>query len=248
MVIPIWQPEAASTHQIAAQAGLLLAAPVTHTGTLDPLASGVVVLLSGDDRFAKGLLQWQKVYQFRILWGVATDSGDALGLITDTAESTCDELEQVLHSFPDTYAQRIPDFSARRVQGTSAFTHARAQQKITPQTRKVTISSISLDTQTYLSAATLQSEHQNRVAAVKGDFRQKEIVRSWQQLPQQEFVCTTHTVTTSPGCYIRQLTQDIARHKGVPACTWSITRKQNGPFIEKDCIELRELSDLASRN
>lgn len=249
MVIATWQPEASSTHRIAAQASKVLSEPVTHTGTLDPLASGVVVLLSGEDRFAKGHLDWEKTYSFSILWGVATDSGDGMGLITDTGRSVCTELTAVLQDFPREYAQRIPDFSARRVQGSSAFSRAREKQTVSPRSRMVTLSSISVDDQQYLSADEVLRIQQQRVAAVSGDFRQAEIIDDWQQqLLTQQYLCTSHTVTTAPGFYVRQLTQDIAARVGTPACTWSITRTQNGPFMKADCIAIDELSTLQLKN
>ena len=57
---------------------------VTYAGRLDPMASGLLLVLSGDDVYKKdSMLEHTKTYDFTILLGVATDTGDILGKVTE---------------------------------------------------------------------------------------------------------------------------------------------------------------------
>lgn len=241
MIFPVWQPLFSSSHRLAAQWSEELGEPVTHTGTLDPVAQGVLVLLSGEDRFAKGALSdWEKVYEFSIVWGVQTDTGDQMGLITQLS-STLDSLERLgacLSNFPNAYDQRIPDFSARRWLGGSAFDAAKKQQQLEPKFRRVLVSDMALLKSEVLSIDQLIAAQQAGVSSVSGDFRQQEILSNWKTTVFTEnfYVVTHHMVQTSAGTYVRQLVQDIAQKVGVPALTWSITRVKNGPYEKEDTL------------
>ena len=61
---------------------------VTYAGRLDPMASGLLLVLSGDDVHKKdSMLEHTKTYEFTILLGVATDTGDILGKVTETVKA-----------------------------------------------------------------------------------------------------------------------------------------------------------------
>ncbi len=242
MIFPVWQPLATSSHQLAAQCGTELAELATHTGTLDPMAEGVLVILTGDDRYAKGSLSdWQKTYTFSILWGLKTDSGDRLGCILETqatSESETDfsqKLRQRIASFPRVYEQPIPAFSARRIAGGSSFDLAKQGSPLTVKTRTVTLSSISYEKIYTLSAAEIKTQHTSAISKVVGDFRQAAVLESWQEQCLHSCFITEHTVTVSAGTYIRQLVSDLSTQMNIPATTWSIVRTQNGPYTKEDC-------------
>lgn len=248
MIFPVWQKLGHSTHLLAQEIALLCGEKTTHTGTLDPMAEGVVVVLTGDDRYAKGMLDWEKQYRFSILWGIATDSLDQLGLV-ESARQALPDLEQVTHTinmFPQTYEQTVPAFSALRWNGKSGFELARKKIETPPKTRLVQLSQISFLGYEELNSAQLLDTHAANISHVIGDFRQQEILESWKQtLPQNTtFLTTHHLVTTSPGTYIRQLVQDLAATLQMPATTWSITRERNGLYEKIDCMELEDITEL----
>jgi tRNA pseudouridine(55) synthase len=256
MIFALWQPRYASSHMLAQACAKMLGEKATHTGTLDPMAEGVLVILTGEDRYAKGLLSdWQKTYTFSILWGLATDSGDQLGMLTtvSTLQPEVEKLETVFADFPTHYTQLVPTFSARRFAGKSSFDFGKEKKVMSDKYRNISLTTLTLTECATISLNEVIEQQATAVQCVSGNFRQREIATDWQQLPkrisaaEQEFLITTATVTTSPGTYIRQLVQDLAKIVAVPALTWSITRTENGPFGMADCIAIDELSSFVSQ-
>lgn len=250
MLFPIWQPLYSSSHKLAQRVGEVLNTSVTHTGTLDPMAEGVLVLLTEDDRYGKsGFADWEKVYEFSILWGVQTDTGDRLGLLTNssTQEVNLHQITETLQKFPTEYEQQLPDFSSRRWQGKSAFDFAKNYQLIPMKFRSVSINNLTTLMNESVSSDKILVTHNTSVNKITGDFRQKEIINSWsktledEELNQKKWLITTHQATVSTGTYIRQLVQDFAKELQMPATTWSITRTKNGPFEREDCIALTDV-------
>ena len=242
MIFPLWQPLGSSSHLLAHAAGKAEGETATHTGTLDPLASGVLVVLTGEDRHIKGSLSdWKKTYQFEILWGVATDSGDGLGVITTTSSAIpqYESIQHVVESFPSEYEQLIPSFSARRFNGRSSFEWAREGIALPAKKRAVTLENFHCLGMQKLTNDEVITTHASNISAVHGPFRQVECLQSWQVLHNstKSYLITSHQVTTSAGTYIRQLAQDLAHELDTSATTWKITRIQNGPFTESDCRE-----------
>ncbi len=238
MIIPIWQEIGQSTHQLAAAYSRLCNEPVTHTGTLDPLARGVVVLLTGEDRFKKGAeTAWNKTYEFSILWGVQTDSDDQLGLIQHLGcIPTVAQVTTVLADFPTTYEQELHPFSARRFQGKSSFEWAKAGVELPVKVRTVTLEHLSITGSSELSATQVLLEHEALIKQISGDFRQETVIASWQCLQQHDsFFITHHSVQVSTGTYIRQLVHDLAAACGFPATTYAITRTKNGLYQKESC-------------
>ncbi|MCD8507164.1 hypothetical protein LRY58_02585 [Candidatus Woesebacteria bacterium] len=140
MIIPVYQPLGSSSHRLAADIGAQRQEKATHTGTLDPMAEGVLVVLTGEDRFQKSVYsKWPKVYEFSILWGLTTDTDDSLGLLTASPASwhklpptnhLAKQLQTLLPKFLGEQEQQVHAFSARRWQGQSSFDFARRGEPI----------------------------------------------------------------------------------------------------------------------
>ncbi|MBP7774300.1 hypothetical protein KA078_00770 [Candidatus Woesebacteria bacterium] len=243
MIIPIWQDIGQSTHQIATKWSKMRNEKATHTGTLDPMASGVVIILTGEDRFKKGAqTAWNKTYEFSILWGISTDTGDLLGLIerVDMQTAEQEKITTVLAAFPHTFEQLQPAYSARRYNGLSSFDWARTGVDLPQKKRTITIDSLTTDFFEVKCLSQIIEAQTKNIHKIQGDFRQTEILNNWSQLLQksdQSFLISHHTAVVSTGTYIRQLTQDIASQIGVVATTAHITRIKNGSFQKKDCSE-----------
>lgn len=119
-----------------------------HTGTLDPLATGMLPICLGAATKAAALaIQADKEYETTGMLGVATETGDSLGQITETAGA--DHVDRsaiaaVLENFIGEINQVPPRYSAVRYEGKRLYELARSGVEVSPPPRCVTIHSIEL--------------------------------------------------------------------------------------------------------
>lgn len=246
MIVPIYKPVGNSTHLLAKKTGDIYQTKATHTGTLDPMADGVVIVLTDQDRFDKEKLSsWQKQYRFEILWGIATDSLDLLGLTTAIDQNNQNQdkiiakIKPIIPKFTGVIHQQLPKFSAKRISGESYFDKVKKKEPFTPIIEEVKIHSLELKNTYLIDKAHLQRQTEDKINLVTGDFRQEQILNNWQQMISQlpdKLVITQLQTTTSKRTYVRALVRDIAQQLQLPATTFSLTRTQNGKFSIKDCI------------
>lgn len=121
---------------------------VGHAGTLDPLATGVLIVLLGKaTALASYAMASSKTYAAEVVLGAATDTDDAEGRIIKQAPSQPfrkDQIEQVLSSFVGECWQMPPTYSAIKHSGTAAYKSARAGKAVDRAPRQVMIRSIDL--------------------------------------------------------------------------------------------------------
>lgn len=121
---------------------LYLAKKAGHTGTLDPLASGLLPLCFGEaTKFSQDLLEADKTYEATMRLGIRTTTGDAEGEAIETRDVTCDEraVEQALAQFRGDIVQVPPMYSALKRDGKPLYEYARAGQTVEREGRRVTI-------------------------------------------------------------------------------------------------------------
>jgi len=153
-VIPVWQPIGWSTNEIARQVGMKHGVKTSHTGTLDPMAEGVIIVLSGETRNKKyEYANWPKEYEFEVIFGISTDTYDGMGLVekneitsfcakffknfatvnkfTKTElENFAKNLDQKLASFVGLYEQIVPSYSSVKFMGKPLHYHVRGLSNI----------------------------------------------------------------------------------------------------------------------
>jgi tRNA pseudouridine55 synthase len=116
---------------------------VGHAGTLDPFASGLMILGAGKGTKELGALTaLRKKYQVTIRFGAESDTLDRTGNITaekSIVDLDLNGIEKALDSFPETYDQIPPMFSAKRVNGKRLYKLARAGVEIERKPVKVSI-------------------------------------------------------------------------------------------------------------
>jgi tRNA pseudouridine55 synthase len=121
---------------------------IGHTGTLDPLATGVLVICVGAaTRLGEYVQRMQKVYRAGILLGARSDTDDADGVVTPVAAATPPDrasVEEVLHAFVGDIEQVPPVYSAAKVTGRRAYALARRGADVQLALRKVHIHDIRL--------------------------------------------------------------------------------------------------------
>jgi len=126
--------------------GLFTAEKAGHTGTLDPLATGLLPLCFGEaTKFAHTLLEARKEYIATLSFGVATETGDAEGEVLRSCDVSFsrDDIVTVLPRFVGTVAQTPPRFAALKHRGRSYYEYARAGIEIPRAPRDVRIAAIS---------------------------------------------------------------------------------------------------------
>jgi len=126
---------------------LLNACKAGHTGTLDPMATGLLPITLGEaTKFSADLLNADKVYRATIRFGVTTTTGDAEGAVTDSRDvnATREAVDSALARFVGTTAQMPPMHSAIKQAGQPLYKLARAGVEVERAARTVTVSRLTL--------------------------------------------------------------------------------------------------------
>ena len=120
---------------------------VGHTGTLDPLATGVLIVCTNHDtKLVDILTSKNKEYIATMRLGIQTDTGDITGNIIKRAtyKVTKDQIIKVLNNFLGSSTQTVPIYSAVKINGKKLYEYARNGEEVTLPTREINISSIEL--------------------------------------------------------------------------------------------------------
>ena len=122
---------------------------VGHAGTLDPLATGLLIIMVGKaTKLSNQLISQFKSYEVEMKLFIETDTGDITGKINEKQVRQVIEkkpIEKVISSFNNsTYWQKPPLYSAVKIQGKKLYEYARQGIKITIPTRQITIKKIEL--------------------------------------------------------------------------------------------------------
>ncbi|MCR9106725.1 MAG: tRNA pseudouridine(55) synthase TruB [Gammaproteobacteria bacterium] len=127
---------------------LYFAAKAGHTGSLDPLATGVLPLCFGEaTKFSQYLLDADKAYESTFAFGIATATGDAEGEVVATADAsalTQAQVEHALAAFRGHIEQTPPMYSAIKRDGQPLYKLARLGQQVEREARSVEIKTLEL--------------------------------------------------------------------------------------------------------
>lgn len=214
-VLLLDKPLGLSSNQALQKAKWLLRADKAgHTGTLDPLATGVLPLCFGAaTKFSQIQLDADKTYEAVLLLGQKTTTADAEGDVIETRpvpEITPALLESLTERFTGPQAQVPPMYSALKKDGKALYEYARKGQEVEREARHVTIFKLNM-----------ALAHDNRAqAAIK-------II-----------------VTCSKGTYIRTLGEDIGEAIGCGAHLGSLRRLETGGYTARQCVTLPALEAM----
>jgi tRNA pseudouridine55 synthase len=151
-VLVIDKPSGPTSHDVVARARRALQEKrIGHTGTLDPLATGVLPLVVGRaTRLASFLSSGEKSYEAQVRFGAATASYDAAERLgageppPPAPDLVAEQIEDVLEAFRGTYLQAPPPYSAKKIGGVAAHRLARRDTPVQPQPVTVTVSELQL--------------------------------------------------------------------------------------------------------
>ncbi len=149
-ILNVDKPKGMTSHDVVARVRRLAGQrQVGHAGTLDPMATGVLVVLLGKaTRLSEYLMRSTKTYRAVVRLGVETDTYDAEGEIVSekpVPELDARALEEVLGRFVGEIEQVPPAFSALKRDGVPMYRLARAGKEVRPKPRKVTIEALELE-------------------------------------------------------------------------------------------------------
>ncbi len=191
---------------------------IGHAGTLDPLASGVLILCVGAaTRLSDYVMHATKRYRARVRLGAVTTTYDAEGEVVqerDASQITQEQVEQTLGAFLGQIKQIPPMYSAIKQGGKRLYEIARAGETVEREPRKVQIEALSLSEWTLIDVHGLSDR----------------------KVP--EF---TLDVTCSAGTYIRSLAFDIGEALGVGAYLAGLRRTASGRFTLENAVSLDTL-------
>lgn len=220
---------------------------ISYAGRLDPMAEGVLILLIGDENKNRNkYLNLEKTYESEIVLGISTDSFDALGIVQQInfAKISKEEIEKCLSGFLGKQKQIYPPYSSKAVKGKSLYWWARNNrlEEIEIPTRKVEIYSLKLIEFDEISVNKLTSNLLKDIKEIKGDFRQEEIIKGWEEFGEKyknkRFLKIKIQVECSTGTYVRRIASDLGEKLGAGAFALSIKRTVVGKFSEKECLYL----------
>jgi tRNA pseudouridine55 synthase len=216
--------------------------PASYAGRLDPMASGKLLVLLGDEcKRQKEYTALDKTYEIEVLLDIGSDTGDILGIVTAVERTTNVEkkkMEAILKSEIGTYVQPYPIYSSKTVAGKPLFLYALEGMldTISLPTHEETIHRI-----TYRGAQSLSSERlMERIVsllalapksdepskALGADFRIHDVRNSWQIvfLNPRSYAVLKLRVSCGSGTYMRSLAARIGHALGTNALALSIRR------------------------
>ena len=216
-ILNIYKEQGYTSHDVVAKLrGILKQRKIGHTGTLDPLAEGVLpVCLGHATKLCDTMMDYSKTYEAVILFGITTDTQDTTGEVLQKRDSFVTEqmLTSLLVEFTGKQKQLPPMYSAIKVNGKKLYELARKGIEVERKEREIEIESLNLlqivkNTEHYIVEAGLQ-------------------------------------VSCSKGTYIRTLCHDIGSRLSCGACMKSLKRTRVGDFFSSDGLRLKEVESLA---
>lgn len=212
-IIIVNKPKNCTSHDIVQKAKKRFNEKVGHTGTLDPMATGVLPLLIGKGTLcSKYLINHDKIYEVQLTLGKKTDTADIEGTMMEEKKVPKEifqepKIENVLKTFLGKQEQIPPIYSAIKVKGKKLYEYARKGQTVPVQPRQIEIYEIKL----------LETHKEEK---------------------QIEF-----QVHCSKGTYIRSLCEDIAKKLGTIGYMSALNRIQVGEFSIEQAITIEELQE-----
>ncbi len=211
-ILNIYKPKGISSHQAVEEVrNILNISKVGHTGTLDPSASGVLLVCVGPaTKITEFLVGMKKHYQGEMILGISTDTQDSEGNIIQKSKVktniNIERIEDTFQKYKGTINQIPPMFSAVHYKGIRLYHLARKGIEVKRNPRKVKIYQFNLI-----------------------------------NFDQKLFPIIKFEVICSKGTYIRTLCNDIGNELGCGAHLSNLVRKKIGHFTIKDSLNLGEL-------
>ena len=242
-ILIIDKPAGFTSHDVVAKTRRILKTKrVGHTGTLDPFATGVIVILVGRaTRLAQFLDKDIKEYEAVVRFGFETNTGDFTGSPKESRitnyELRITEIKNALENFRGEIRQTPPMFSAKKVGGKKLYELARKGIEIEREPVRVKIYEIEIiEPQIHADEHGLKSKEQ----------KTKDKLREATQDSRLNTPDLKVRVVCSAGTYIRTLAEDIGKKIGIGAHLVALRRIRAGRFNLSKSITLEKLEEIVS--
>jgi len=211
---------------------------ITYAGRLDPMAEGLVILLTDDDvHQKKQYLALDKIYEVDFFYGVSTDTYDVLGVVIEKDDfKPIINMEKIIEYLQSQSTQSFPPYSSQPVLGKPMWQWARegTLPKDIPE-KSIKIHHISYITKKLIPFEELHRYIQQSVSQVEGNFRQEEIIDSWNHFfaKQSQAMIEIYSlrIHASSGTYMRSLVNLVGEYLDCGATTLKIRRIKVGDKV-----------------
>jgi tRNA pseudouridine(55) synthase len=234
----------------------LVGVPLSYAGRLDPMASGKLLVLIGDEcKHQADYHGLDKEYEFSVLFGIASDTHDVLGRLHTTTESKSqnhphiiqEALEAIAASLIGELTVPYPLFSAKTVLGKPLhmWTLEGRLDEIEIPTRTSTIFELTLTKLETLSRSDVVKHALAKIEtippvndprkALGNDFRRVDVRKDWNEILQDgrlpdSYMIASFRCIASSGTYMRTLATIIAKECSTVGLAWSIHRTKIGIY------------------
>lgn len=226
--------------------------PLAYAGRLDPMASGRLLILLGEEcKVQEKYHNLDKEYEFEVLFGVGSDTGDVLGLLDfcEASEIVEAHIKRNIKKFVGPVELPYPHFSSKTVRGKPLHTwklEGRIDEIEIP-TKKSIVYSLKLNNLRQYSTAEVYAYATEKIEtivkvtaeskAIGNDFRRADVRLSWKKFletttSEQIFFVAKFTCIASSGTYMRTLAEMIAKESGTCGLAYSIHRTKIGMYTK----------------
>lgn len=230
-------------------------APLAYAGRLDPMASGKLLILIGEEcKQQKTYHGLDKRYEFSVLLGVSSDTGDVLGRLFAAAtvpETSAERLYSVANSLTGEITLPYPHFSSKTVQGKALHTWTLENRlseieipAVTSTLYDCVFESIETMTRSEVTEKALTKIETippvtETSKAIGNDFRRVDVRADWKNIQQSDILPDTYQIArfaciASSGTYMRSLAEVIAKQVGTTGLAWHIHRTHVGVYDQSN--------------
>lgn len=213
-ILLIDKPSGLTSRDVVNKVGRCLGTKkIGHTGTLDPLATGVMVLCVGKyTKLVEMLTSYNKTYEACIVLGIKTDTLDITGNVLEerNVNISSQEILSTLKKFEGTYNQEVPIYSAVKINGKKLYEYARENKTINLPKRLVNIFKIEL-------ISDVKQENGKTIFSIR--------------------------CNVSKGTYIRSLINDIASSLNTIGVMKELRRIEQGNFKIDNCYQISDIEN-----
>ncbi len=212
---------------------------LSYAGRLDPLAQGVMLVLSGEANKNRDVhLNHDKTYYFDVLFGLKSDSFDPLGIVKKgrlPKKNLEESLRKITIEWEGERTEVYPPYSSKTVDGKPLFYWARQGIPVSLPSRKIFIYEFNFLQTLRVPLPSVVKVAKDKIRRVGGDFRQSEVLESWSVIENSypegaTLPLVRFKIKASTGTYVRSLADRLGRECDSSAMAFHIVRTDVGPF------------------